>query len=141
MSGSSDETCFIDTNVWLYALVEGNDPHKSETARELVLSTSPVVSVQVINEVSVNLLKQAALTEEQLRELVVSFYQKYLVVELTESILLHASELRERHSLSFWDSLILSSALASGAGMLYTEDMQQGLKVEDRLEIVNPFKL
>ncbi len=111
MSDSTGATCFIDTNVWLYAFVDADELDKSETARELIRSTFPVVGVQVINEVCVNLLKRAAFTEEQLRELVVSFYQKYFVVELTEAILLHASELRERYSLSFWDSLILSGAL------------------------------
>ena len=33
----------------------------------------------------------------------------------------------------------VSSALQSGAGVLYSEDMQDGLMIEERLEVRNPF--
>ena len=54
--------------------------------------------------------------------------------------MLKASALREQHAFSFWDSLIVASALATNATVLYSEDMQDGLVVEKRLRIVNPFK-
>ncbi len=139
MPDSMSGPCFVDTNIWLYAFIDTDGKAKSDAARELLQSSEPVVSVQVINEVCVNLLKRAAFTEEQLRELIVAFYEKYRVAELTESTLLMASEMRERYSLSFWDSQIVSSALAAGVGVLYSEDMQHGLSVEGRLEIANPF--
>jgi predicted nucleic acid-binding protein len=53
--------------------------------------------------------------------------------------MLSASELRETWQFSFWDSLIVSSALAGGAEILYSEDMSDGLSVENRLRISNPF--
>jgi hypothetical protein len=40
--------------------------------------------------------------------------------------------------LSFWDSLILESAMEGKAEVLYTEDMQHGQEVEG-IRIVNPF--
>lgn len=40
---------------------------------------------------------------------------------------------------SYWDSLIVSSALTEGATLIYSEDMQNGLKVENQLRIINPF--
>ncbi len=52
-----------------------------------------------------------------------------------------ASELREKYSLSFWDSLIVASALWAECSILYTEDMQHGLKVEEKLTVLNPFKV
>ncbi len=140
MPASRSVSCFVDSNVWLYAFIEADDAAKSDAARELLQTTEPLISIQVINEVCVNLLKRAAFTEEQLREIVVAFFEKYCVVEFTESTFLKASELRERYSLSFWDSLIVSSALAAGANVLYSEDMQHGLSVEGRLEIINPFQ-
>lgn len=57
-----------------------------------------------------------------------------------KTTLLKASVLRERLQLSFWDSLIVSSALLGSAEILYTEDMADGLLVENRLRITNPFK-
>ena len=69
-----------------------------------------------------------------------SFYAKYVVVEFSKAILLKASALPGQHALSFWNSLIVASALATNTTVLYSEDMQDGLLVENRLHIVNPFK-
>jgi len=132
-------TCFIDTNIWLYAFIEADDTAKSATARTLIQETEPVISTQVINEVCVNLLRRANFTEEQISRLVESFYEKYLVIELNRPVLLMASQLRQRYSLSFWDSTIVASALSAGVSVLYSEDMQHGLTVEEQLQVRNPF--
>ena len=54
----------IDTNIWLYAFIETDQPEKTLRARELLHSSQPIVSVQVINEVCVNLIKKADFNEE-----------------------------------------------------------------------------
>jgi len=131
--------CFVDTNIWLYAFIEGDDSVKSATARTLIQKTEPVISTQVINEVCVNLLRRANFTEEQIRRLVESFYEKYPVIELNKSVLLTASQLRQQYSLSFWDSTIVASALEAGVSILYSEDLQHGLTIEERLQVLNPF--
>ncbi len=61
------------------------------------------------------------------------------VIELNQEILLKASELRMKYSLSFWDGLIVASKFAANAEILYSEDMQNGLLVENKLKIINPF--
>ena len=126
-------TCFIDTNIWLYAFIETDDSIKSATARTLIQKTEPVLSTQVINEVCVNLLRRANFTEEQVSRLIESFYEKYPVIELSRSVLLMASRLRQRYSLSFWDSTMVASALGAGVSILYSEDMQHRLTIEERL--------
>jgi len=85
------------------------------------------------------MLKKAGRKEPFIRELVSSFHSQYEVVLLTEEVLLKASRLRERYSLSYWDSMICSAALESNCSILLTEDMQHSLLIEDRLKIVNPF--
>jgi len=139
MPDNERTTCFIDTNIWLYAFIEGDDSAKSATARALIQETEPMLSTQVINEVCVNLLKQANFTEEQVHRLIESFYEKYPVTELNKSVLLTASQLRQQYSLSFWDSTIVASALSIGVPILYSEDLQHGLIIEGRLEVLNPF--
>lgn len=42
---------------------------------------------------------------------------------------------------SYWDSLIIASALEANCSILYTEDLQDGQIVEGKLKIINPFKL
>ena len=41
--------------------------------------------------------------------------------------------------LSYWDSLIVETALSAGADVLFTEDLQDGQTI-DGLRVVNPFR-
>jgi predicted nucleic acid-binding protein len=74
------ESCFIDTNIWLYAFTD-DDTTKKDISQAIIKSSQPVISGQVVNEVCVNLLKRANLPEAQISELVETFYQKYDVIE------------------------------------------------------------
>ena len=49
------------------------------------------------------------------------------------------SNLRKRYGFSYWDSLVVACALLAECTVLYSEDMQTGLRVEDQTTIVNPF--
>jgi predicted nucleic acid-binding protein len=136
----TQERCFIDTNIWLYAFIE-TDERKCAAAKSVVQKTPDVVvSIQVINEICVNLLKKAQLSEEDIQALIVAFYDKYTVVDIDRATLLKASELRGKHSLSYWDSLIVANALNADCTVLYSEDMQDGLHIEQLLRIINPIK-
>ena len=69
-----------------------------------------------------------------------NFTMDVLVIQLDRNIILRASELRTQYSFSFWDSLIVASALASEANILYSEDMQDGLIISNQLTLINPFR-
>ncbi|MGA1870311.1 MAG: PIN domain-containing protein [bacterium] len=99
-----------------------------------------IISAQIINEVCVNLIKKAQFSEENIQELVTSFYEKYTVIDNCKKILIKASQLRKDNRFSFWDSIIIASALSSITSILYSEDMQDGFVVENKLRIENPFK-
>jgi predicted nucleic acid-binding protein len=76
-------SCFVDTNIWLYAFVEGDDLRKRADAKSLLeASGAVIVSPQVINEVCVNLMKKAQFSEQQVQQLIESFCAKYVVVEV-----------------------------------------------------------
>ncbi|MDZ7957066.1 MAG: PIN domain-containing protein [Aulosira sp. DedQUE10] len=137
---------FVDTNVWLYRLFDDQKIKVAERERKRNIAISItdaegiVISTQVVNEVSSNLLKKAAFNEEQVKAVIQSLYRRCTVVEFNLTIFESASNLRSRFNFSFWDSLIVACALAAGAGILYSEDMQDGLVVDSQLQIVNPFK-
>ena len=131
---------FVDSNIWLYAFIEGDDPTKTAMAKGVVTGPHIVTSAQVINEVARNLLRKARFTEERIQALIASFHARYTVVPLDQAMLLRASELRVRHQFAFWDSLIVTAALAGQAEILYSEDMHDGLLVDGRLHIRNPFR-
>ncbi len=140
-SKHKQERCFIDTNIWLYAFLETQSREKSARARSIIREKEITISTQVINEVCVNLIKKAQFSEDNIQKLILSFYEKYAVIEITKGILLKASELRGQNRLSFWDSVIVASALYFNIDILFSEDMQDGLAVENKLRIVNPFRM
>ncbi len=134
---------FLDSNIWLYALLNQQNPtldeKKRDVAIDLIDTENVVISSQVINEVCLNLIKKAAFSEEQIRQLISSFYTGCRVISLDSIAIIKASDLRTRYKTSFWDSLIVSTALQAKVAILYSEDMQNGLIIEQFLRIVNPF--
>jgi len=140
-ASASPSLAFIDTNIWLYAFGTSQDKLKSQQAKLLLRRTPQIaLSTQVVNEVSVNLLRKFQAEERDIRKLVRSLYRKYLIIELNRTILLQASDLRIAYHVSYWDSLIIASALTVGAATLYSEDMHDGLIVNNQLTIANPLK-
>ncbi len=128
--------------IWLYAFIETSNKdenRKRQIAKKIVQVDNIFISTQVINEVCVNFLRKTSVTEEEIRALILSFYNKFTIIELDTSVLLTASRLRDKYSFSFWDSIIVSTALNADCEILYSEDMQDGLKVEEKLRIINPF--
>ena len=137
---SETKSHFIDTNIWLYSLLDTGEVEKTETTQVLIKSSEAVVSVQVISEVCANLIKKAKMPEAEIRKFIEGIYARHHVVELDMRVFLVASELREEYSLSFWDSLIVSAAFLAGAEIIYSEDMQNGLVIRESLRIINPLK-
>ena len=75
----------------------------------------------------------------QARDLV-DAYGHWQLVEIDVALIVAASQLKERHGLSFWDALIVEAARRAGATRLVTEDLQSGRRLAGLL-IDNPFAL
>jgi predicted nucleic acid-binding protein len=135
---------FIDTNIWIYAFSESEEDvgkrDKTITFLEkLREKSSIVVSVQVINEFHSALKRKYKIEEEIIREYVskgIIGIGKVIPLEL--QTYKDACKMRDKYSISYWDSVIVASALNSQCETLYSEDMQHGHKVAG-LEIRNPF--
>ena len=135
----SESTYFVDTNIWLYSFIKSQDEEKSKIAKSIISGSDIIISTQIINEMCVNLLKKAKFSEGKNQKLIQSLYKRYTVFELSQDILIKASEIRTEFTFSFWDSIVAASALDSEADYLISEDMQNGFKLEDKLTIINPF--
>ncbi len=135
----SESTYFVDTNIWLYSFIKSQDEEKSKIAKSIISGSDIIISTQIINEMCVNLLKKAKFSEGKIQKLIQSLYKRYTVFELSQDILIKASEIRTEFTFSFWDSIVAASALDSEADYLISEDMQNGFKLEDKLTIINPF--
>lgn len=134
------ELVYIDSNVWLYSLIKKQDNEKHELALKAIRGHSPLISIQLINEICVNLIRKASYSELMVRDFISTILSGYQLILQDEETLLRASLLREKYSLGYYDSLHLSTALQSDAKIFLTEDMHDGQLIEGRLAIVNPFK-
>ena len=118
------EKCFVDSNVWIYFLSDG-DPAKTEQASAaLTQAQHKVVSWQVINEVCFTLARKKGMDESFVRKTIDLICESCEVVDFNVSLLEAASHLRAQHSISFWDSLIVAAALAAECDTLFSEDLQ-----------------
>ena len=126
---------FADTNVILYLL---DDSPKADRA-EVILGQGPRISVQVLNEALVNCRRKAGLSWEKTGTFLASVRTLCPVEDLTLQTHDVGRALAERYSFSVYDAMIVASALIAGCTTLWSEDMRDGLLVEDQLRIVNPF--
>ena len=142
MSADPLTTCFVDTNVLVYA-VAGDDAKRSPAAQKLVreLMTAQVfrTSIQVLQELFVTLTRKVRtpLTAEQAARYLDQI-AAWPVIVLDYRAMKDAIELSACAKLSFWDALIVVAASRAGAKRLYTEDLQDGQRILG-VEIVNPF--
>jgi predicted nucleic acid-binding protein len=127
---------FFDTNVLLY--VASGDPAKADRAEELI-SAGGIVSVQVLNEITNVARRKMGLSWTETRAFLSMMRGLLPVQPLTIDIHETGVGLAERYGLSIYDATIAASALHADCDTLWSEDMQHGIVLDDRLRIVNPF--
>ena len=131
---------FVDTNVLYYAHTASSDPRHAR-ARRCVESLwsqpgKAAVSVQVLQELHVNWVRQAGLTEAESASRVRD-YLAWAVIDNDRALLSLAFDVQLRWKLSFWDSLIVAAAQRSKAAVLWSEDLGTGQRYDDVL-VVDP---
>ncbi|MEK6775640.1 MAG: PIN domain-containing protein [bacterium] len=132
------DKAFIDTNVLVYFI--SNDDERKRKAREVMLSNAEtVVSSQVINEFISTCLKKNLLSLDDVAGVSKGFMRALHLSPVRESTINRALKLVKKYKYSYWDSLIIASAMENDCSILYTEDMQHGQVINNRLRIVNPF--
>ena len=127
---------FIDTNVILYLL--SDDAAKADKA-ESILQAGGVISVQVLNEVVSVCQRKLIMPWDEIDVLLQALKASVQVVPLTEASHELAVQLCKRYQLSFYDAHICAAALVAGSTVLLSEDMQDGMVV-DNLVVQNPFR-
>ena len=132
---------FVDTNIWLYALIQNPADTRHRRAADFVFGLDrPTINSQVIRETCHNLIKKSSRSEQEMRLFLVDWSATCEIIHSHVGQHVLASQLREKGAFSFWDSLIVAAALDAGCVILYSEDMQHGQHVEGQLTIVNPFQ-
>jgi len=134
---------FVDTNILVYAH-DTSAGAKHDRAKALVEDLwrqgSGVVSTQVLQELCVNIRRKAGhpVDLRTAREIVAD-YLSWDVVTNTGASILDALQLEERYQISFWDALVIQAAEASGAAVLYSENLSDG-QTYCGVRVVNPLR-
>lgn len=137
------DNIFVDTNVFIYSALEDSFYFdKRNKAVELIQSGKfdIVISTQVLNEFYVILIKNG-ISDAEIQERIYDIIENTVLVNVVFKTIQSAWKIKERYRFSYWDSLIVASALEYNCSMLYTEDLQDGQIIENKLKIINPFKI
>lgn len=127
---------FIDSNVLLYQF--SNETAKAQRA-EALIREGGVISVQVLNEVASVARRKMGMEWHEVRALSETLRALFKVMPVDEEMHAQGIRLCERYGFSVYDGMIVASALAGGCDRLWSEDMHDGLRVEEQLIISNPF--
>src|SRR3990172_6124200 len=137
---------FIDSNLLVYGFIETRNNEEKDKRDKIILllerennKNNIIISVQVINEFHWILKRKYDVNESEIRNKVINAI--LLIAEVTSvdlKIYKSAFVIRDKYAISFWDSLIVASALENDCSILYSEDMQDGQVIEEKLKIINP---
>jgi predicted nucleic acid-binding protein len=128
---------FFDTNVLLY--VASGDPAKADRAEELI-GAGGVISVQVLNEIANVARRKMGMSWTETRAFLSMTSGVLPVQPLTIDIHETGLALAERYGLSTYDAMIAASALHADCDTLWSEDMQDGIVLDGRLHVADPFR-
>jgi predicted nucleic acid-binding protein len=136
------EVAFVDTNILVYAY-DTDAGNKRAVATERLArlweEESGRVSTQVLQEFYVTVTRKlpTPLDRAVAREIVAG-YAVWHPFRPDVDDLVAASQLEERHRLSFWDAMIIVAAQQSRATSLLSEDLQDS-QTFGGVRVTNPF--
>src|SRR5260370_27949318 len=139
---SDREKFFLDTNIFVYAF-ESRSPSKRVLAQDLVSGAVDtrrgVISYQVVQEF-LNVATRKFTKPMKVPE--AELYLARVLMPLCEvfpdsALYSQALSISSETGFSFYDSLIVASAITSGCAILWSEDLQDGRRIR-RVYLLNP---
>lgn len=126
----------VDSNVLIYLALR--DPAKASRAARILFG-GVTISVQVLNEVTNVLRRKSRFDWDEVARFLVLVRRFADILPLTDAIHRDGLRLARRYKFAVYDAMIVAAALDAGCAILWSEDMQDGLVVDGRLTIRNPF--
>jgi predicted nucleic acid-binding protein len=132
---------FVDTNILLYAH-DGGAGEKYERSvkllSRLVEEGAGALSIQVLVEFYAAATRKLAMSS-QAAEQIVSDLGGWTIHRPSHADLLRAARVHRRYEISWWDALVVTSAVELGCGVLWTEDLAHGQRY-GAVTARNPFR-
>ena len=136
---------FFDTNIIVY-LFDKSEEKKHAQAKKIVIASLQNVTSHISNQVINEFIVVASQKIEnpiplnRIRKNLEFLRANLNIHAIDFETSLKAIDVKLEYQFSFWDSLIIASALESNCSILYSEDMQHGQVIEDKLRILNCFE-
>lgn len=133
-----NDKIFVDTNIWIYLF---SDDKKSKYSRHVIDSNfdNIIVSTQVLNELfNVIAIKHKLMSKTDAKFIIKEIMENFYVSIVNTDTILKAIDLSNKYQLSYFDSLMIASALLENCSKFYSEDMHNGLLIENKFKIKNP---
>ena len=130
----------IHTNLWVY--LYGKDPlNKSLKVRELINKNfeSIIITTQVLGELFNVLTRKKIVGVEEATQIISELASIFLIIPIETPQVLQALEIYSRYKYSYWDRLIIATALLIDCQIIYSEDMQHEQVIDNNVTIINPF--
>ena len=134
---------FLDTDIFVYSF-DTNAPKKSDRAvkliRRAIEAQQGIVSYQVVQEFFNVALRRFAqpMSSKEAEQYLSTTFRPLLAVHSSHGLYSRALQLASTYSLSWYDSVIVASAIEGRCGVLCSEDFQHGQRFGG-LRIENPF--
>jgi predicted nucleic acid-binding protein len=133
---------FVDTNILIYAHDRSagvKHTRARELVRELWQSGEGCLSIQVLQEFYVNVTQKVAkpLTPDVAVQ-IIGDLSAWQVHRPSVEDILDAIVLQRRYPISFWDAMIVASAIQLGCQTLWSEDLNPG-QVYGTVTVTSPF--
>lgn len=137
-----DGKVFVDTNIIVYAYdISAGEKHNKavEIMKELWNTGHGIISTQVLQEFFVNVIRKIEKPLDVITaKAIVKDLLKWKTVTVDGEIIIEAIDIHGEHKYSFWDSVVIASAIEGGARTLLSEDFSDRQKIKG-LDIKNPF--
>jgi len=128
----------VDTNVLIYAY-SSSELNKKQRSLDILSGENIIISTQVINEFIWVMHKKFSVDLKLINNVVRGLFLSYRVGIVDQEIIVKAISIAGKYCYTYWDGLILASALMNSCKYVYTEDMQHNQIIEKQLQIINPF--
>jgi predicted nucleic acid-binding protein len=132
---------FVDTNILVYAH-DGAAGDKHTTSVELLTrlfeDQNGALSVQVLAEFYSVAVKKLAMKPQQAEDAIADL-ASWTIHRPGHADLIRASRLYRRHKVSWWDALVINSAIELGCGTMWSEDVAHGQRYST-VTVRNPFR-
>jgi predicted nucleic acid-binding protein len=130
---------FVDTNLWIYFFPQ-NPVAKGERIAEIITDRPSlvIISTQVLGELYNVLTRKNIYSRSDAQAIVIGLTSTFPIIAIDTPKVIQALAINNRYGYSYWDSLIIATALASDCSILYSEDMQHDQLIENKLRIINP---